>query len=375
MEDIKVKEAAIYPYNPELVGIVRHLNQMNYTIRIKRVVAPKGFRCDGKDAGLLYNKPEMGIAVTENIEEAIDDCDCLIIADGSYLDRLRSVIIQNMYLALQMGKEVICTMKLTDDELVNITGKDNHVRTPFSYNPEYLTLDELKTNTIGKLYSPQAPVVFISEAISGLDAFEITLGMTNYIRQEGYRTVTIAEKSLGGLLNIKSTPEFMWGCKMDDNDKVYALNQYIKQLEQKEKPDIIVIQLPGSIMKFNDKLTAGFGILPYLIGLAVQADYMIFCSNFLTIEPIYFEKLSERFDHQIGIGIDAIHVSNVMVDVGASMENRQFSIVRIGQNRVNEEVVKLMQNGDMPAYNGCNAEECKMISSGIIESLKTWNVT
>ncbi len=375
MEVIKVKEAAIYPYNPELVGVLRYFNQMNHDIRIKRVVSLQGFRCDGKDAGLLFNKPEMGIAVTENIEEAIGECDCLIVADGTYLERLRPVIIQNIQLTLQMGKEVICTMKLTDDELVYIKGIENHTHTRFSYCPEYLTMDELKPNRTKKLYSPQAPVIFISEAFSGLDAFEITLGLTSYLKQEGYRTVTIAEKSLGGLLNIKSTPEFMWGCKMDDNDKVYALNQYIKQIEQKEKPDIIVIQLPGAIMKFNDKLTEGFGIVPYLIALAVQADYMIFCSSFDTIEPIYFERLSERFKYQIGIGIDAIHVSNVMVDAAASTEADRLSIIHIEQNRVDKEVVKLMQKWDIPTYNGCKSEECKNIFIGIIESLKAGNVS
>lgn len=373
MNEGKVKKAAVYPYNPEFTAVVRYLEKLNPMFQIVRLVVPYGFRCDGKDAGILYNKPEMGITVTENIEEALNTCDCLIVADGSYSDRFSKIIIKNIESAIEKGKEVICTWILNEEELASLKEKSQYNGVPFLYCPEHLDIEKYIPNMAKKLYSPQVPVIFVGEAISGLDAFEITLGITYYLRQEGYKVLTLTEKPWCGLLNTASIPDFMLKYEKDDNHKIYAFNQLLKQLEQKENPDVILIQLPGAIMKYNDRLTAGFGIMPYFISLAVQGDYMVFCSQFERMDLASYKMLSEGFEHRIGVGIDILHISNITIDA-TSMGSGKFSFIRVEQNRVDEEISRLNKTSEIPVYNCCNPKECEKMSMQLIGLLKTGSV-
>lgn len=361
MNERKIKKTAIYPYHAAVFAIVRYLETLNPIYQIEKIVTPS-IRGNGVDAGRLFNKTELGIIVTNDIDEAIDTCDCLIIAEGAYADKLRQLIMDKIKSALHKKKEVICTLKLTKKELESL-GAENFCHLPD--HPEEVKIPDISK----KLYSPNAPVIFVGEMTNGLDGFDITLGMTNFFRKEGYRTVTIAERSWSGLLNIKAIPDFMRHHDIDENSKVYAFNQRIKELEQKENPSVFIIQLPGALMKFNDKLTAGFGIIPYLISLAVQAEYMIVSTFYDTMNSVFFETLSERFEHQIGVGIDALCISNTFIDIPDSMEKNIFSYLRIEQKKVNEEVEKLNQTGEIPTYNCCNPEEFKEMCQQIIAGL------
>jgi peptide maturation system protein (TIGR04066 family) len=374
MENNHIKKTMIYPFNPEFVAIARYLDKLNPAYQIERLVMPQGYRCEGEDAGLLYNKPEIGVVVTEDFDEALDVCDCLIIADGSYSDRFRVVIIQNMELSLKKGKELICTLKLSDEEFKRIKEISRRTGTLFLYNQGHMDMVDEVTGTTMKLYQPQVPIIFIGEAINGLDAFEVALGSTYSLSQEGYKTATLVPEPCCGLLNVFPIPNYMFDRKIGEEDKIFGFNRYIKEIDQKEKPDVFVIQLPGAIMKFNDFLTAGFGIVPYLISLAVQADSLVFCSNYNVEESVYFENLSDRLEHQIGIGIDSIHISNVTIDVGTSMSGGKFSIIRMEREKVDQEVARLGDICEIPVYNCCNQRECKVMCKGLVTYLNTGSV-
>lgn len=361
MNNFNIKEVAIYPYNIEFYGVVQYLEKLNPLYRVKKLIMPYGYRSEGKDAGIIYNKPKLGINVTENFEEAIEECDCIIIAENHYSDNLRKIIIQNIELAIEKKKDIICTIPLNEEELKFINNKSSKYNINFTYYTESINEKELVIDYTRKLYTPIVPVIFVGEAIDGVDAFEVTVGITNSFIKKGYRTVTLTQKVWGNLLNVSSLPKFLWQNNMDSNEKVYRLNHIIKQLEQNKRPDIFIIQLPEAIMKYNDKLTVGFGIIPYLISLSVQADYFIFCSNYLSIESVYFDKLSEKFEHRFGFNIDAVHISNAMLDVNDSISKEKISSLHVSQNKVNEEVDRLNKVKGIPAYNCCNASECESL--------------
>lgn len=371
MRNIK-KKAAIYPYYSGFSAIARYLEKLNPIYHVEWLVVP-GFRYEGKDAGLLYNEPMMGMTISNNITAAIDECDCLIITDGNYPERFRENILGNILLALKKNKEIICTLELMEDELNSIREECSYndilFKYPLDIKRKYKTPDFSK-----KLITPKASVIFIGEVISGLDSFKITLGITTNMRKHGYKTITLVEKSWCDFLNLTPMPDFMIQNNMDDNSKVYAFNQFIRQLEQKENPDLIIIQLPGAIMRFNDNLTAGFGIVPYLIGLAVQAEYMIFSSSYNIMPPTYYESLSERFEHQIGVGIDFLHMSNALIDVNDSKGPDNFSFLRVEQEKVENEVNRLNQIGEIPVFNCNNLIECEEMCEQIISMLAMSNI-
>jgi len=366
MKETAKRKTAIYPYHSEVTAVARYLERLNPLYQVSSLVMSSSNRNKGKDAGSIYNKPELGLTITTDIVKAVSECDCLMIMDGLYPDRFRESIISNMKLAVQMKKEIICTLKLNEDELkaVSEESRSNNTSFLYCYTDEVDALPDMSK----KLYTTKAPVLFVGELIEGADAFEITLGMTHFLRKKGYKVVSIIDKPWGSLLNMTSMPD-MARSQTDDNTKIYVLNRFLEQVERNENPDVIIIQLPGAIMRFNDTLATGFGIVSYLISLAVQSDWMVLGIFYDRMDPQYYDLLSERLEHQLGNGIDAVHISNAFVDLNDSVVSEKISLLRVGQEMVDEEVKRLNQTGTIPVYNCCIEEECEKMCKQLIEIL------
>jgi len=380
MKETVKKKTAIYPYHSEVTAVARYLERLNPLYQITRLVMSPNNRNKGKDAGLIYNKPELGRTITTDIIEAVAEFDCLMVMDGTYPERFRECIISNMKLAMQMKKEVICTLHLTEDELRAVSKESQNTNTSFHY--KYTDDVDVLPDISKKLYTTKAPVLFVGELVEGTDAFEITLGMTCFLRKKGYNVVSLIDKPWGSLLNMTPFPPGLnWYNQTEDktshwdaNTRVYVLNRFLEQLERNENPDIIIIQLPGAVMKFNDTLTVGFGIVPYLISLAVQPDGMVLSTFYDRMDPKYYDSLSERFEHQLGVGIDAVHISNAFVDLSDSNMVEKFSLLRVGQMMVDEEVMRLNQTGTIPVYNCCIEEECEKLCKQLVETLEELSI-
>jgi len=372
MNETAKRKTVIYPYHSEVTAVVRYLERLNPLYQVTNLVMSPSNRNKGKDAGLIYNKPELGLPITTDIVEAVSECDCLMIMDGLYPDRFRESIITNMKMAVKMKKEIICTLKLDEDEQKAIAEESRTNNIAFHYWHTNVLNDFPDKSK--KLYTTKAPVLFVGELIEGADAFEITLGMTHFLRKKGYKVVSIIDKPWGNLLDMTPMPD-MVRKQTDDNTKLYVLNRFLEQVERNENPDVIIIQLPGAVMRFNDTLTVGFGIVPYLVSLAVQPDWMVLGTFYDRMDPEYYDSLSERLEHQLGNGIDAVHISNAFVDLSDSTRADKIALLRVGQEMVDKEVKRLNQAGAIPVYNCCIEEECENMCGQLIDILGDMSIT
>ena len=93
-------------------------------------------------------------------------------------------------------------------------------------------------------------------------------------RERGYRASGVLDRCYAGLFSLHPMPSFLKE-GAEETDKIYRFNAYLKQLEQSERPDVLFVQLPGGMLKYNDQIPNDFGVYGYLISQAVQPDCFV----------------------------------------------------------------------------------------------------
>lgn len=350
----KYKKVTLYPFNGEFTAFVAYLNRHSDIYRITELVSPKCLGISGKDAGVIYNKPNVGLIVSDDFNQAMKNSEVLMIAENKFNESFRQTIINNINIAIENKKDIICTMKLFNEELELFKKLSAQFEISFTYCPEETVWNSVKDTICvqsRKLYTPQAVVVFVGELLDGIDGFDVLLSVTDYFKSSGFKTLAIGDRSYCELLGLLSLPSILTQTDVNDDEKINYLNHYIEYLDKHEKPDVFVIQLPGAMMKYNDHFTNGFGITPYLISQAVQGDYFILCTHYNIIDIEFYKMLSNNFTHRFGFEIDCIHMSNAYIDFSNSKEQSKLSYLYIEQELLNNTINQYYKKSEIPIYN------------------------
>ncbi|MDF2537853.1 MAG: peptide maturation system protein family [Herbinix sp.] len=365
------KKIVVYPFSRDSLPLVRYLNKLNPSYNVTEIVSPKGWGFTGKDAGMIHLTPEIGILITNDIKQALEKSDTLFIVDSKKIDSVYESIIKSIEIAFDMGKDVICAVSLLEDDLESIQNSWKEFNVKFIYfpNAKYSSGNNkrLYHSSSRGLYNTKAPIIFISEMHEGLDGLEVLYAATYYFRKNGYKTTSLSEKNYSELLDIYTLPDFIQNLNVPDIDKIYQFNDFIKDIEEKEKPDIIFLQLPGGIMKYNDKITNNFGIIPYLISQAVQGDYIILCTPYAFFNDEYYKKLNDVFSYRYGVGLESFHMSNTIVDENSLLEKGEFSVFHIKQEEVDHQIQKI--DNEIPVFNCINSIDSENMFHHLIETL------
>ena len=77
--------------------------------------------------------------------------------------------------------------------------------------------------------------------------------LKTYLNNLDYKVCVVSSRTNAELFGIHSFPEFMLQHNLDESSKIINFNHYIKELEVSEKPEIIIIGVPGGIMPVSEK--------------------------------------------------------------------------------------------------------------------------
>ena len=109
---------------------------------------------------------------------------------------------------------------------------------------------------------------------------------------------------------------------IDPSKKIVSLNQWMYNLANKEKPDVVIIDIPGGIMKLNPYNFSEWGEYAYLIAMSIRADLGLLClpANYLTTE--YLAHLESICLYKYNISLLAFGMSNV--DLSLDHDTREL---------------------------------------------------
>ena len=92
----------------------------------------------------------------------------------------------------------------------------------------------------------------------------------------------------------------------------FMLNKYIRNIVEKENPDVLVIELNDGMLRYNEELMNTFGIYNYMISEAVKPDYNIVILSSQELDNDFLANLDKYSSRKFDAPIDAIHVTNAI---------------------------------------------------------------
>lgn len=306
---MKKEKLMIYPVDGEYLPFLKYSDLLEQKSSVT-CYAPKGWFYVNKTINIPGNRT----ITVKDIRECNDfsEFDAIWIVNSNGEIDFSHSILPIIEQAAKERKSIRITRSLTHEEYVlcsqlcktygNLLDSQEQVVCSHDFTPNILRI--------------QTPIVFVFGMFEHTEKLDTILYLHKGIQKAGYKVKTIlTRKNETDAEEFLSFPSFMYEKQYSDTDKVFFFNHFIRRIELEEKPDIIVIGLPGEMMPLDEKHNGNFGIVPYLISNAVHCDYAVMKLFHNFYDNTFADKMQEIVRSKFEIDINAFVVSNSILDV------------------------------------------------------------
>ena len=210
------------------------------------------------------------------------------------------------------------------------------------------------------------PVLFICDLYGGLDTFDINLKISDSMKNKGYSVLQVSHKLESSLFGIVTFPKFMFDRSLTNKERILNFNKFIKEKEILEKPDLIIIEVPGELYPFSKKMVSNFGIMAYEISHAIPNDCGILCMPSCSYQPYFCEDIINSIKGKFGINIDYFNIENKNIDDYDTEVKQRLCYIPLDDD------FKLDIIYDDHIFNLLNNDHIDNITNCIINQLKSY---
>jgi len=328
---------AFYPYSSQFLPVVRHFDQLQDQYTLDKLYSLPGAGLNGKDASYACNHPPTGKIVSGEID--INDpgwTSIIIVSHQDEASESGNYVFNQIKRVLAAGKSVIfCgdSRALTSKRIEALK---------LQYRNQFIILTEEALSckdVVAKVRHRQidVPVILIGGLVESSDTLEILLEIDAELRRRDVCPSVLTKQPAGRLFRYHSY-DSIFSLGLSEAEKTGRLNRFTKTIEREERPDVILIEAPDAVMRFNEIDPNGFGIRTYMLTQAIQIDYFV-CSVplELAVTPLLM-ALSNDFSKRLGSPIHAVQVSNIIVDSADMLQKHALSYVHSTLDRVEAKI-------------------------------------
>ena len=306
-----MKNVMVYPVDSEYLPFLKNCDFTEKTENIF-CYAPEGWFYVNKSISTWDNKE----ITVRNIKECTDysSFDSVWIVDSNGELDFSLYILPVVEQALSEKKFVRITRALSTENQTlcsKLFGSNDR----FCMDQESVVVSQEYTPNILRI---QTPVVFVLGMFEHTGKLDTLLYLHNGMQQAGYAVKSIlTRKNETNENNYIPFPDFMYDKQSSDTDKIFRFNHFVRKLELEDKPDIILIGLPGEVMPLDEKHTGNFGVFPFLVSNAIHCDFAILKLFHNYYDSTFAEKMKEIIKSKYEIDISAFAVDNNILDVSS----------------------------------------------------------
>lgn len=363
--------AAVYPYNQSFTPYISYGQLVYGNIEIVQLISPSGFALDGKDGGATDKRPDTGIIVSSDFSKALNDTvNALLIPEGNYESTLYKDIVAKAKVAIENKKHILCGTILNPEDRLCLdamcTANGVNFISSENITPNYY----LRPATPTKVYRPNASVIFVGEMVEGINAKDVAVGITGYLQSQSYKVATIMDPGFSQLWGAYSNKWlFQNPDGLDDEKRILAISNFIQQLDKAEQPDVIVVQIPGGLFKYNDLYPNQFGIYAFMLSCAIRPDCFICALPYEGYTDEAIKHWSVAVQNRYGFCIDFLHISNAFKDLRNLANLKEINRVFVSQEQV-DTLIKSLSVRQPPIVNALYA--MADLGDAVVQLLKSF---
>lgn len=176
-----------------------------------------------------------------------------------------------------------------------------------------------------KRYSVPVPIIAILGQGSCCSKFETLLLTKKTIDEMGYKSISVSANDLGSLFGCYSYPDILGKNNVGLEEKIFSINHYIYDLYKLENPEVILLEMPGGIMKMGEKNENHFSELAYVIANAVEIDSGIMNLYFTkSYDDDYINEIRKYCYYKYEIVIDLLISARQRTEYSMEMRDWEY---------------------------------------------------
>jgi peptide maturation system protein (TIGR04066 family) len=363
----EMEKVLVYPYDIEFSPILRHSKLLSM-YNIVALASPNGWGFNGKDAAFVDGGDKLNININNDFEGLLPLCDAVLFTEAERPLDFDKSILPKVIKAAEQGKNILYFRKIEEESRKTLEElcKKNNVSFKSCYDFENTysghELDYFKLQKIN------TPVIFVAGLYEKTQKFEIQLSLREIFSSLGYKVSQVGSRNYCELLGFHSFPKFMYSPSKTEDKKILTFNHFLKDMENMEKPDVIIVGIPGDIMRLNDNFTGRFGTMAYEVAQAVTPDAAIVSTLYENFEPEYFERIATSIKYKLGFDISCFNLSNIKFDWAVAEYTFKESYLLLDSSFVDKKKIKF----DMlktPVFNILNDEDRANMANHLIDIL------
>lgn len=315
-----MKKAVIYPFTLKQEYLVEHRKKMD-DIELLGKVLPISWRAS------VFDKDDNLSEKIITKSEWLDKSDIVFVPEFELFHQEYSKTVEKNLKILEKENRVIIRAKTTENEI-----------------KAYEKPNKLWTNL-------NVPLIYVGEVKDGPYGAILTENIAEELRKNGYKVSAIINDRFAEWIGEKITPDFLrWDICAEN--KILMLNNFIKEIEDKEKPDVMVVQVQGNAVRLNNFSETNFEINSYIYSQAHAPDIYIQTIPINMYNDYLNDKIKKNCLNRFGFEIDILFVTNCYVDCSRVRFLGDIKEFYIGKNRALDKIKKM----DLPAnkFNCCN---------------------
>lgn len=248
-----MKRILLFPFNEDTKVVATNISE-NY-----KVVAIAAYKEDKRR--LEEFQKETGIVCSYKYTELLDEVDMVVFAQKTmgqdncgYKERIES--------ALHKGKDICISKRLFDELGIAMDSHINFIE----------DIIELQIGSGEKLKEIAYPIISIMGLGENCGKFILQSKIYNYLRSRGVNVLSICSNVLGNFIHMETLPYFMFSENISLVKKIEGFNEWLFDLAEKEKPDLILLGYPGGILPFNELERNYYSEISLAVSNAVISD-------------------------------------------------------------------------------------------------------
>ena len=368
------EKVIIYPFDLEIVPVLKNTEFLS-RYEIVGLVSPKGWGLTNKDGGVV-NGEKLGIEVTDDFSGLLEKCDTVIFNHPQIRVSFDKLMKSKLEETIEKEKNIISLTPIDEELLLSLTQQckarnlyikpygniQNNINYHFEEGIEYI-------------HAINAPVIFVMGMGERTGKFEIQLSLREQLIMKGYKLSQVGTRSYCEMFGFHSMPAFMYDDYLSADKKILLFNHFVKSIETKENPDLIVIGVPVGLYPLSNYFTNKFGAAAYQISQALKPDAVILSTYYDDYTPAFFEEILTGVKYRFGSHIDCYNLAHFKLDWESSRQDRRLTYITIDSQMV-EQKKKEFSALDRPVYNCSSPNDIKEMAEYLIEKLSDYaNVT
>ena len=210
------------------------------------------------------------------------------------------------------------------------------------------------------------PVISIMGMLPMTQKFELQLYLRKKFMDKEYKISQIGSKPVAELFGFHAMPDYMFTNQYTDIQKVIRFNNFVKKIEEEEKPDLIIIGIPDVIIPFSSKHSYSYGIYAFEILNAVQPDFSFVNLSSGEYNDQFYDEIVNLCHYKFNLDVDAFYIAKYGL-MSNSIWSKDLAFAQVNEIEKAQEAENVFTFSDLCTDKILNLVEKKLQRYGRFE--------